>query len=190
MNTSVPQTLPATAMEPALQLFADCCMDGESGIGWTAAEQASWQRITDMLLLDASEHTVLVDLVVLLRDPAFDGDEVQEIDTAVRWWDAARRAGLPVDADFGACWRACEWQGLLHDLAAMGRACQARQSAARDNPRDNPQADPPARLPTTPDQQRRLARASRVALRYGQLKPLLRLLEPLSGARVQAGFTF
>jgi hypothetical protein len=29
-----------------------------------------------------------------------------------------------------------------------------------------------------------------VALRYGPLKPLLRLLEPLSGARVQAGFTF
>jgi hypothetical protein len=83
---------------------------------------------------------------------------------------------LPVDADFGECWRACEWQGLLHDLSAMGLACRARH-----------QDGPP---PASADLSRPLARASRVALRYGPLKPLLRLLEPLSGARVQAGFTF
>ena len=32
--------------------------------------------------------------------------------------------------------------------------------------------------------------ATKVALRYAELKPLLGLLEPLSGARVQAGYTF
>jgi hypothetical protein len=32
--------------------------------------------------------------------------------------------------------------------------------------------------------------AQRVALRYAPLKPLVRLLEPLSGAAVRAGYTF
>ena len=32
--------------------------------------------------------------------------------------------------------------------------------------------------------------ATQVASRYGPLKPLLRLLEPLSGRAVTAGFTF
>ena len=32
--------------------------------------------------------------------------------------------------------------------------------------------------------------AQRVALRYAPLRPLLKLLEPLSGASVRAGYTF
>jgi N-acetylmuramate 1-kinase len=32
--------------------------------------------------------------------------------------------------------------------------------------------------------------AQRVALRYAPLRPLLALLEPMSGARLGAGFTF
>jgi hypothetical protein len=32
--------------------------------------------------------------------------------------------------------------------------------------------------------------ATKVAMRYPPLAPLLPLLEPLSGARVQAGYTF
>jgi aminoglycoside/choline kinase family phosphotransferase len=170
------QTPPGTTPAQTLPLFPEWCVAREFGITWSHAEQATWQRITGLLLAAASEQTVVADLVALLRDPAFDGDESAEIDTAVRWWDAARRSGLPVDADFGEVWRACEWQGLLHDLCAMGLACRARHQDGQ------PQA--------TADLPRRLASASRVALRYGPLKPLLRLLEPLSGARVQAGFTF
>ena len=34
------------------------------------------------------------------------------------------------------------------------------------------------------------AMRSKVALRYAPLQPLLRLLEPLSGATVRAGYTF
>jgi hypothetical protein len=35
-----------------------------------------------------------------------------------------------------------------------------------------------------------LAAASKVALRYGPLKPLLRLLQPLQGETLGAGYTF
>ncbi len=176
MNTPAPETLPSPTPAPALLLFPEWCVAREFGITWTEAEQATWQRVAGLLAAAAGEHPAVADLVALLRDPPFDGDETQEIDRAVRWWDAARRAGLPVDADFGECWRAYEWQGLLHDLSAMGLACRAKHQDAQ--------------LQATADLPHRLAHASRVALRYGPLKPLLRLLEPLSGARVQAGFTF
>jgi|GEM_PF-2946976 len=165
--------------EAALAGFPVWCVQREHGIDWSAAEQAAWQRVSDLLLAGVQAQAQALDggLVALLRDPALDGDEAQEIDGVVRWWDAARLAGLPVDADFGACWRAFEWLGLVHDLSALGRVCCARH-------RDGAAAPAPAELA------RLLAHASRVALRYGPLKPLLRLLEPLSGARAQAGFTF
>jgi aminoglycoside/choline kinase family phosphotransferase len=40
------------------------------------------------------------------------------------------------------------------------------------------------------DLPRFFAYATKVAMRYRPLKPLLGLLEPLSGQRVEAGFTF
>ncbi|HSC01551.1 MAG TPA: aminoglycoside phosphotransferase, partial [Burkholderiaceae bacterium] len=40
------------------------------------------------------------------------------------------------------------------------------------------------------DLPRFFAYATRVALRYGPLTPLLALLEPLSGQAVRAGYTF
>jgi aminoglycoside/choline kinase family phosphotransferase len=176
MNTPTAKALPGPSAAQALPLFPAWCAAREFGITWTEAEQTTWQRVASLLLAAAEGQTAVAGLVALLHEPLFDGDETQEIDRAVRWWDAARRAGLPVDADFGECWRAYEWQGLLHDLSAMGLACRARHQD------EQPQA--------TADLPRRLAHASRVAMRYGPLKPLLRLLEPLSGVRVQAGFTF
>jgi aminoglycoside/choline kinase family phosphotransferase len=170
----------AGALSAALALFPEYCVAREFGIRWTDAEQATWQRVCGLLVAAACEQPIGDELVVLLRHATFDWDEAQEIDWAVRWWDAARRAGLPVPDDFGECWRAHEWLGLLHDLTAVGRACRAKQADA--------EPQPPSQ--TAEELPRLLAHASRVALRYGPLKPLLRLLEPLSGARVSAGFTF
>lgn len=90
---------------------------------------------------------------LLRRQPL---DEAAELDLAVRWWQLARAAGLPVEADFGECLRLLEWTWLLQALVQQ-------------------QAD---------------AAAVKVALRYDSLKPLLVLLEPLSGTAPQAGFTF
>jgi hypothetical protein len=165
--------------EAALAAFPVWCVQREFGIHWSAAEQTVWQRVSELLLAGAQAQALGADLVALLRDPALEWDEAQEIDWVVRWWDAARLAGLPVDADFGECWRTFEWRCLLHDLSELGRICCARH---RDGA--------PAPAPAPAELSRHLVQANRVALRYGPLKPLLRLLEPLSGARVQAGFTF
>jgi len=93
------------------------------------------------------------------------GEDVA-LDLAVRWWQLARNAGLPVEADFGETWRALEWMSLLQRLLQLATPSDKATEA------------------------RLLGQASRVALRYASLKPLLHLLQPLGAAAPEAGFTF
>lgn len=142
-----------------------------------AADAKPWRRVADALVAG-----IVAQPRVALRPPAGSGlqavpllhelteallraglDEPDEIDLAVRWWQAARDAGLPVDPDFGETWRAIEWLSLHQALVALGRG---------------------------PVDAAPLSRAVRVALRYGPLKPLLPLLQPLTGAAADAGYTF
>ena len=44
----------------------------------------------------------------------------------MRWWQQARRTGLPVDADFGEFWRALEWMGLQRHLKVLGIFCRLK----------------------------------------------------------------
>jgi aminoglycoside/choline kinase family phosphotransferase len=103
-------------------------------------------------------------------------DEEREIDWAVRWWEAARRAGLPVADDFGECWRQIEWMGMQRHLKVAGIFCRLKHR------------DGKAHYAT--DLPRFFDYLTRVALRYRPLQGLLPLLEPLSGSRVASGFTF
>ncbi len=208
--------VPAAALPPCdeallareLALFPEWCVQREFGITWTEAEQQTWQRVCQRLIASALAQPVVAvhadwmprnlmvceplpgildfqdamagpisyDLASLLRDAFISWPEEQEIDWAVRWWTQARRAGLPVDPDFGEFWRALEWMGLQRHLKVLGIFCRLKH---RDGKPQYAQ-----------DLPRFFAHAGRVALRYTPLKPLLRLLEPLSGARVDAGFTF
>jgi len=111
----------------------------------------------------ATAGPVTHDIAALLRVTPL--DEAQELDLAIRWWQLARGAGLPVPDDFGECWRALEWVGLLRQLALLPELQDADRAQA-------------------------LTTAVKVALRYGPLKPLLVLLQPLSGVVPQAGYTF
>jgi aminoglycoside/choline kinase family phosphotransferase len=65
---------------------------------------------------DAVQGPIVYDLACLLRDAFISWEEEQELDWAVRYWQTARKAGLPLDADFGEFWRALEWMGLLRHL--------------------------------------------------------------------------
>lgn len=116
------------------------------------------------------------DLAHLLRDPRHALDEADELDVAIRYWQALRRSGLgldePWDSDFGEFWRACEWTAMLQHLARIGRHLTSPGSAGEALP---------APL---------LAWGTRVAMRYRPLQPLASLLEPWSGARPDTGFTF
>ncbi len=206
-----PATLPPydeALLRRELQLFPDWCVTREFGHAWSERQQAIWDDISGKLVAsalaqpqvavhrdwmprnlmvcprnpgvldfqDAVRGPISYDLASLLRDAFISWDEERELDWAVRYWDQARKAGLPVDPDFGEFWRATEWMGLQRHLKILGIFCRLKH---RDG-----KASYSADLP------RFFIYATRVANRYGPLRPLLKLLEPLSGTAVEAGFTF
>jgi aminoglycoside/choline kinase family phosphotransferase len=69
---------------------------------------------------DAVYGPITYDLVSLLRDAYIRWEEAQVIDWAVRYWERARKAGLPVRADFGDFYRDFEWMGLQRHLKVLG----------------------------------------------------------------------
>jgi aminoglycoside/choline kinase family phosphotransferase len=125
---------------------------------------------------DAVHGPVSYDIASLLRDAFLSWDEERVIDWTVRYWERARKAGLPVDADFGEFWRDVEWMGLQRHLKVLG-------IFARINYRDGK----PHYLADTP---RFLGYVLGVARRYRELAPLAALVEELEGVRVQPGYTF
>ena len=122
---------------------------------------------------DAVHGPISYDIASLLRDAFISWDEAQEIDWAVRYWEAARKAGLPVAADFGEFWRALEWMGLQRHLKVLGIFSRLKHRDAK-----------PAYSADLP---RFFGYAHKIASRYSALRPLGRLLEPLMGTvRVEA----
>ncbi|HEX6318170.1 MAG TPA: phosphotransferase [Burkholderiales bacterium] len=114
---------------------------------------------------DAVLGPIAYDAVSLLRDAFISWDEELVLDWAVRYWEKAKQAGLPVDADFGEFWRAFEWMGLQRHLKVLG-------IFARINYRDGK----PKYLQDTP---RFIRYARDTAKRYSALSPLIRLLDEL-----------
>jgi aminoglycoside/choline kinase family phosphotransferase len=114
---------------------------------------------------DAVIGPITYDVVSLMRDAFLSWDEERVIDWTVQYWERAKRAGLPVDADFGEFWRAFEWMGLQRHLKVLG-------IFARINYRDGK----PKYLADTP---RFLAYARPVAKRYRELAPLAKLLDEI-----------
>jgi len=117
---------------------------------------------------DAVHGPIVYDIACLLRDAFISWDEEQELDWAVRYWEVAGKAGLPVDRDFGEFWRALEWMGLQRHLKVLGIFSRLKHRDAK-----------PAYSADLP---RFFAYAHKVASRYSELRPLSRLLEPLMGA--------
>lgn len=76
-------------------------------------------------LIDDAPHGHAADaLAALLRPPELAWDEAQEIDWAVRHWEACRQAGQldeELAADFGEYWRALEWSALRRHLVLLGQ---------------------------------------------------------------------
>ncbi len=116
---------------------------------------------------DAVEGPITYDIVSLLRDAFLSWDEERVLDWAVRYWEKAKRAALPVAQDFAEFWRALEWMGLQRHLKVLG-------IFARLTYRDGK----PRYVADTP---RFLGYARAVAGRYAALVPLARLLDELEG---------
>lgn len=125
---------------------------------------------------DAVYGPLTYDLVSLYRDAYIDWPEEQELDFVIRYWDAARQAGLPVHADFHDFYRDYEWMGAQRQLKVLGifaRLCH------RDG-KENYLADMP----------RVLHYLRRTCQRYGELRPLARLLDTVDDQPAVAGYTF
>jgi aminoglycoside/choline kinase family phosphotransferase len=125
---------------------------------------------------DAVSGPITYDLVSLFRDAFVSWPEERVLDWTVRYWEKARAARLPVDADFGEFYRSFEWTGLQRHLKVLG-------IFARIHYRDGK----PRYLADTP---RFVAYARAVARRYRPLAPLARLLDEVEGVAVRAGYTF
>ncbi|MGH8662533.1 MAG: aminoglycoside phosphotransferase family protein [Burkholderiales bacterium] len=114
---------------------------------------------------DAVHGPITYDLVSLTRDAFVSWDEERVIDWAARYWEGAKRRGLPVEPDFSAFYRDFEWMGLQRHLKVLG-------IFARIHYRDGKGGY----LEDTP---RFLGYARAVAGRYRELASLARLLDEL-----------
>lgn len=125
---------------------------------------------------DAVHGPITYDIASLMRDAFLSWDEELVIDVTVRYWQAARKAGLPVGDDFGEFYRAVEWMGLQRHLKVAG-------IFARLTLRDGK----PKYLADAP---RFIGYIRTTASRYRELTPLLRLIDRIEGTEAPTGFMY
>jgi len=116
---------------------------------------------------DAVYGPITYDIASLMRDAFLSWDEDFCLDVTVRYWQKARKAGLPVGDDFGEFYRGVEWMGLQRHLKVAG-------IFARLTLRDGK----PQYLTDTP---RFIHYIRSTCARYRELKPLLRLVDKAEG---------
>jgi aminoglycoside/choline kinase family phosphotransferase len=125
---------------------------------------------------DAVYGPITYDLVSLLRDAYIQWDEEMVLDWAIRYWERAKRAGLPVNPDIDAFYHDFEFMGLQRHLKVLG-------IFARLYHRDGKSAylnDMPLVLEYTRN----------AAKRYNSMAPLVKLLDTLEDKAPQFGYTF
>ena len=120
---------------------------------------------------DAVHGPITYDLVSLLRDAYVDWPEERQLDWAIRWWESARAAGLPVNADFSEFWRDVEWMGLQRHLKVLGIFARLNYRDGKDR--------------YLADMPRVLDSVIRVASRYNAFAGLARLIDQVEGGRVR-----
>ncbi len=125
---------------------------------------------------DAVHGPISYDVACLFRDAFVSWEEERVLDGTIRYWEKARRAGLPVPADFDQFWMDVEWMGLQRHLKVAGIFARL---AHRDGKR--------AYLEDTP---RFIGYIRHAVGRYRELAPLGRLLDELEGKRPEARYTF
>jgi hypothetical protein len=125
---------------------------------------------------DAVHGPITYDLVSLFKDAYIRWDEEFILDLLIRYWETAKKLGLPVRAEFADFHRDFEWMGVQRHIKVLGifaRLCH------RDG-KDGYLAD----MPLVMDYLRRACK------RWRDLGPLLKLLDRLEPEETQVGYTF
>jgi N-acetylmuramate 1-kinase len=125
---------------------------------------------------DAVYGPITYDLVSLLRDAYIQWDEEMVLDWVIRYWERAKRAGLPVNPDIDAFYRDFEFMGLQRHLKVLGIFARLYHRDGKDAYLKD--------LPLVMEYTRKAAG------RYNALAPLIRLLDELEGKAPSVGYTF
>ena len=125
------------------------------------------ERLGVLDFQDAVYGPITYDIASLMRDAFLSWEEDFCLDVTIRYWEKARKAGLPVGDDFGDFYRGVEWMGLQRHLKVAG-------IFARLTLRDGK----PQYLADTP---RFIHYIRTTCARYRELKPLLKLVDKLEG---------
>ncbi len=125
---------------------------------------------------DALYGPITYDIASLMRDAFLSWEEDFVLDVTIRYWERARKAGLPVGDDFGEFYRGVEWMGLQRHLKVAG-------IFARLTLRDGK----PKYLADTP---RFIAYIRATTGRYNELRPLMRLIDSIEGTEPVTGFAY
>ena len=144
---------------------------------WRAGDDAGFDVVVPP---SPANGPITYDIATLVRDPTRVWDESFVLEVTIRYWERARKAGLPVGQDFGDLYRGMEWAGLQRHLTLAGQL-------ARDAAASAAQSASTAGLPGAPAL---LHYILATCSRYIELKPLLRLIERLEGVQSAGGYAF
>lgn len=118
---------------------------------------------------DAVYGPITYDLVSLLKDAYIAWEEELIIDWAVRYWQAAKKAGLPVSEDFSEFYRDFEWMGAQRHIKVLGIFARLYHRDGKDGYLKD--------IPLVMNYLRK------VCERYVELRPMLRLLNELESLK-------
>ena len=125
---------------------------------------------------DAVYGAITYDLVSLLKDAYIGWEEEQIIDWAVRYWQSAKKAGLPVPHDFSEFYRDFEWMGAQRHIKVLGIFARLYHRDGKESYlKDMPLV---------------MMHLRKVCERYVELRPMFRLLNQLENLKPQEGYTF
>lgn len=125
---------------------------------------------------DALYGPLSYDIASLVMDARTSWDEPQQLDWAIRYWEYARAAGLPVPTDFAQFHLEYEWMSLQRNLRILGVFARLSHRDGKHHYLEH--------MPRVQHYVRQ------VAERYNAFHPLVRLLDTVEQASFTDGYSF
>ncbi len=170
-------------MTPVTDASIDAAAGDGSGTSRSNVEasgsHASDATITNPGILDFQDAVygpITYDLASLFKDAYIEWDEERVLDWVIRYWEAARKAGLPVHGEFADFYRDFEWMGLQRHLKVLGIFARLHHRDGKDGYLKD--------LPLV------MRYVTKVCARYGVFVHLLRLLHEIEQIEPRAAYTF